>query len=41
MEKNQQQTHTFVTPVVKEKPPVPQSQRELVTLSLLVRPARA
>jgi hypothetical protein len=30
--------HTFVTPVVEEKPPVPQSQRELVAASLLVRP---
>jgi hypothetical protein len=39
MEKKQQ-PHTFVTPVVKEKPPVPQSQRELVAASLLVRPAR-
>jgi hypothetical protein len=38
MEKKQQQTHVFVTPVVKEKPPVPQTQRELVTASLLIRP---
>ena len=37
---SKQQPHTFVTPVVKEKPPVPQSQRELVTASLLVRPSR-
>jgi hypothetical protein len=36
--KQQQQSHVFVTPVVKEQPPVPQSQRELVTASLLVRP---
>jgi len=41
MEKKPQQTHTFVTPVVKEQPPVPQSQRELVTASLLVRPSRS